>query len=229
MLGPKVVTMATSAASCDRVRSEPGGFAECYFEGRTYTTRHQEKPRTRRQSHLAETGAECLRRPDSRCSSARNVECATKGNGEVGVVPETPIPFLIGFGSGAGRPCILVTECDAVMDEIADRLHPSPTRLGLAKQLPAHIQQLVAFAKSTGQQEDEGVVRQMLNRDLSRIRHDRVGQATIVHDSVSTDNDGAGRGDNSAAPITETITIADDRYRRVVRMWSGQVRSLTRE
>ena len=55
----------------------------------------------------------------------------------------------------------------------------------------------------------------MLNRDLSGTRHDGVGQTAIVHDSVSTDKSWSDRGDNSAAPITETIAIADDGYRRI--------------
>ena len=55
----------------------------------------------------------------------------------------------------------------------------------------------------------------MLNRDLSGSRHDGVAQTAIVHDRVSTDKSGSDRRDNSAAPITETIAIADDGYRRI--------------
>lgn len=55
---------------------------------------------------------------------------------------------------------MLVSERDALMDEIADCLNAGPTRRSLAEQFPGQVQQLVAVAEAACQEEDESLVGQ---------------------------------------------------------------------
>ena len=53
-----------------------------------------------------------------------------------------------------GRAGILVTEGDVAMNEVANRLHPLPSRRCLLKQLPRNIGKPVGLAVAAAEQKD---------------------------------------------------------------------------
>src|SRR3984885_12031178 len=60
--------------------------------------------------------------------ACRDVQAATKGDGKMSVVAAHPSTFRVCFRRRSGCTGMLVTESYVLMDEVADRLHPRPTR-----------------------------------------------------------------------------------------------------
>src|SRR3984893_16729762 len=129
------------------------------------------------------------------------------------IVATNPATFLVGFRGCPRHPCVLVTEIDALMNKIADRLDPRPTGRHIFEQSPSQIQQPIAVAETTREKKDDGLVRKLLHRDLAGARHHRIELTGIGHDSVSRQAHMARRRENPAAPIAKTITVAGDRNR----------------
>src|ERR1700730_17622302 len=121
--------------------------------------------------------------------------------------------FLVGFRGCPRHPRVLVTEIDALMNKIADRLDARPTGRRVFEQSPSQIQQPIAVAKTTREKEDDGLVRKLFHRDLAGNRYHRIELTRIGHDSVSRQAHMARRRENPAAPVAKTITVAGDRNR----------------
>ena len=94
------------------------------------------------------------------------------------------------------------------MDEVADRLHPRPAGLGGAEEAPGEVEHAVALAEAAGEQEDQRLVGQLLDRVLAGVGDDRVGQAAVADHRVGGDAEGAGGGGEAAAPVAEAVAVA---------------------
>ena len=101
------------------------------------------------------------------------------------------------------------------MHKIANGLHAGRPRLAMRKMLPCNVKQSIAVAISAWKQEDEGFMRQILDRILRSTYYDRIGQTAVVHDSVCREADRTGRRENSAAPVSEAVAITVYRHRRL--------------
>ena len=99
------------------------------------------------------------------------------------------------------------------MDKIADGLDPWPARRRLLEQLPCDFRKPVGLAVAAAEQIDECVRRQAFDRMLKRAWKDRIWQAAVANDAIGRKAHGAGRRNDTAAPIAEDIAIGRDRHR----------------
>ena len=112
----------------------------------------------------------------------------------MGVVAADADASRVALGGRAGRAGLLVVEVDVVVDEVADGLHAWPARRGGAKEAPGEVEHAVTFAEAAGEEEDQGLVGQLLYRVLAGIGDYRVGQTAVADNCVGADADLAGGG-----------------------------------
>ena len=124
------------------------------------------------------------------------------------------------FARGARRARVLVTEDDVLVREIADRLHARPAGRRLPEELPRRVQHEVRLAIAAREQEQQHLRRQLFDRVLDRVRHDRVGLAGVPDEAVGRKRDPAGGRDQAAAQVAERVPVLRNRHlrRRVQRV-----------
>ena len=110
---------------------------------------------------------------------------------------------------------MLVAEGDAVVDVVADRLHARPAGRRAAEQRPGGVGKPVGVAVAAAQQEDEHVVRQVLDRVLLGVRHDRVGQAGVADQEVRRDRQPPLGRHDARADVAEAVAVVARLDRRV--------------
>ena len=76
--------------------------------------------------------------------------------------------LVIRVPGGVGRAGVLIAEGDAVVNVVADRLHPRPPG-GIARTGSRPGRQLVGLAIAAAEQKDQDVIRQVLEGGLSRV------------------------------------------------------------
>ena len=107
-----------------------------------------------------------------------------------------------------------VSENDVPMDKIADGLDPRPTWRRLLEQPPGDVCQTIGLAIAAAEQVDERVRGQLFDSVLASIGKGWIRQATVANDAVGRKTHGAGRRNDTAAPITKEIAIGCDRHQR---------------
>jgi hypothetical protein len=107
---------------------------------------------------------------------------------------------------------VLVAEADMAVDEIDDRLDPRPSRRRCAEQGPGDIGELVGLAIAARHQIKQHVVGQLVDRQLLRGRHERIGQTGIAHQRLAAQGDAASGRDQAAAHIAKTVAVEADRH-----------------
>src|SRR5204862_4152546 len=114
--------------------------------------------------------------------SRRDIHAPAKRNSEVSkVAAHAP---LLGKTSRSA-PCrigVLISERDMPVNEITDRLHPSPAGRGAAKKLPCLIHHQVGLAIPAGKQEHQCVMRQVGYGMLLSRKVDAIRLATVSDD-----------------------------------------------
>ena len=95
----------------------------------------------------------------------------------MGVVTAHAVAFIESLAGRLGRPCVLVAECDVVVDVVADRLDARPARRRLGKELPGDVRQAIRLAIAASQEIDDRLCRQVLDRVLGCRRGNDIGQA----------------------------------------------------
>ena len=79
------------------------------------------------------------------------------------------------------------------VDEIADRLHARPARPRVTEKVPGDLAEPVGFDIAAADEVEQRVVRQIRNRDFSRIGDDEIGKAADFDDAGIGDREFAGR------------------------------------
>src|ERR1035438_9925086 len=88
----------------------------------------------------------------SRRISCRYMHRAAKRDGQMLEVATNTLSLVVDVQRGFRRPGKVITECDVLVDPIADRLCSRPSRRSAAKQLPCQVRQPINLAIATGQQ-----------------------------------------------------------------------------
>ncbi len=71
---------------------------------------------------------------------------------------------------------MLVTERYVILDEVADRLHPRPTRRRVGEQAPSLVGETIGLAVPAAEQKQYNFRRQVPNLVLQSVQIDRVRQ-----------------------------------------------------
>src|SRR5436305_344786 len=87
----------------------------------------------------------------------REVHAASKGDGEMVKVPTYAAPLGISIPCRFGWAGVLVTERNAVVYVVADRLHERPSLRKLPKKGPSRIRQAVGLAIPAAKQVDQNL------------------------------------------------------------------------
>ncbi len=106
---------------------------------------------------------------------------------------------------------MLIAKLNVIMDKIADRLNAPPSGRLLLKELPGDIGQLVGFAIAAAKKIHDRLRWQVLYRVLGSRGHNDVRQACVANDCISRQAHATGWSNDTAAPVTEAITVWDDR------------------
>jgi hypothetical protein len=173
-----------------------------------------------------EPAGEISRRRRQRCTDVTeipaaiaggNVHAAAKRDGEVGVVATYAFAFVVSFPRRLGGAGVLLTERDAMMDEVADSLRPRPARRRrVLEELPGGVRQTIRLAVAAAEQINQRIRRQVFNRVLSGRRNHGIWQAAVVDDVISGQTHVARGRDDPAAPVAEHVAVRRDRHR-----WAG--------
>ena len=216
MFGPNVVAIATSAASRPRaisirpirgVLKRASKMCHCAAQIDLEPAGEIHRRIHRRYADIAQIAGAVAR---------RDIHAAAERDRQMGEVPTHAGALLIGFPGGLGRTRVLVAEGEVVVDEVADRLHASPSGRRCREQAPGDLRQSVRLAITAAEQVQQRLFRQVLHRVLRRVGPDRIGVAGVVDDGMAGKADLPGRRDDPADPIAEQIVIARDRNR-----WNG--------
>ena len=110
---------------------------------------------------------------------------------------------------------MLVAERYVILDEVADRLHPRPTRRRVAEQAPSLVGETIGLAVTAAEQKQYDFRRQVPNLVLLSIQFDRVRQARVANDGVRAEAEMPAGRNEAVAPISETVAVAGNGNRRV--------------
>jgi hypothetical protein len=111
----------------------------------------------------------------------RDVQAAAEGDRQMRVIPAHADALVIRLQGRAGGPRLLVVEGDMLVHKIAHRLYPGPARGDVAEQSPGDLGQFIGLAITATQEEEQRVIRQVLDLVLPGIGGNRVGQPRILH------------------------------------------------
>src|SRR5580704_7328207 len=89
---------------------------------------------------------------ESICIARRNIHAAAKRHRQMGEIATDALALCVGLEGGAGRARMCVTKGQAVADEIANRLNPSPARRLGSEKLPRDARELVGLAIAAAKQ-----------------------------------------------------------------------------
>src|SRR4051812_18443633 len=92
----------------------------------------------------------------------------------------TPCFSWKGVISGFGRVGVRVAESDALVHVVADRLHQRPALRHLAEGCPGELAETIGFAIAAAEEVTERLHRELLQRDLLRIRCHLVMRAAVL-------------------------------------------------
>jgi hypothetical protein len=87
----------------------------------------------------------------TRAVSRRDVHAAGKRDCEMSKVSADSTTFFVSFRRGAVAPGVVVSELNAVVSVVTNRLRPLPTALNASKERPREIRELFGVAVATGQ------------------------------------------------------------------------------
>lgn len=147
--------------------------------------------------------------------TGRDIHAAAKGHRQMGIVTADADSFVECFQRGARHARVFIAEHDVVMDVVADRLHAAPARRGMLKQLPRNGRQAIRLTVAAAEQKQQRLFRQVLYRQLSRLRGEHVRRAGVVDDGIGRNADTALRRDDARTPVAETVAVSRARDRRI--------------
>ena len=110
---------------------------------------------------------------------------------------------------------MLVTEREAIVDVVADRLNQEPSLGNIAEPGPCYIAQPIGLAIAAAEQINQDVHRQRVQRILHRFRGHFIGFPAVLHQEVRGHGQPARGGADHVAEIAETVVISVSRDGRV--------------
>ena len=143
-----------------------------------------------------------------------NVQSSTKRHSQMGKVAAYAAPFLVGFSGRSRDARMLVAEGDASMNEIADGLHARPSRLRAAEERPSQIEQSIAIAVSTCNQETESVVQKLLDRRLHGIWECPIRPPAVPYDRIRRNRHGSAGSNKPTTSVRKDIFVTGHRHAR---------------
>ena len=79
---------------------------------------------------------------------------------------------------------MLIAEGYVIVNEIADRLDPSPACRRLVEQAPGDLGQPIRIAVTASQEKHQSLIGKVLDPMLLRASFDRIRQSAVVEDGV---------------------------------------------
>ena len=143
--------------------------------------------------------------------SRRNIHTTAEGDRKMRVVAADAGSFVENLQRGARGAGILIVECNAVMNVIADRLHARIPRSHTTEELPGSLRQYVGLTIAAAPQEYENLLGQVLHGVLADPGRHFIGLAGVVYDAIRRQAY-ATRGRNpTVALVSECVTIAGEK------------------
>src|SRR5258708_1533536 len=133
------------------------------------------------------------------------------------VVAANAAPLRVGFKCGPGGAGVLIAEDHVIVHEVANGLHPRPTQRRMREQAPSLVGQTVGLAIAAPEQVQHGFRRQRVDLMLQSVQLDRIRHAWIADNGIGAEAETTRGGDQTGAPISETVAIAFVGNRRVRR------------
>ena len=87
--------------------------------------------------------------------------------------------FLVCFERRSGGAGVLIAEDYVIVHEVADRLHPRPTKRSVSEEPPSLVGQTIGLTVTTAKQKQYDFCRQVLNLVLQSVQIDRVRHARV--------------------------------------------------
>src|SRR5450432_1023583 len=134
-----------------------------------------------------------------------DVHASGKRHGKMSEVSADAAAFLVPLRGGTVRPRVMVSEFDAVVDVVTDRLRSLPAALSSAKERPCQVRQFFGVAVATGQQEGKNVTGQFGYVPLLRRRAHLIRQAAVLYDEFAANFQQPGWGDQPGADVAIRI------------------------
>ena len=108
------------------------------------------------------------------------------------------------------------------MDPVADRLDAGPALGRAPEEAPGHVREAVDLAVPAGEQVDQDVGGQVLDRDLLRTRGDGVGLPVVLDDQVIPEDQPTGRRQQLRGTVAEAVGVPLDGDLRLDRQPAGR-------
>jgi hypothetical protein len=93
----------------------------------------------------------------------RDVQATAEGDCKMRVVAANAAAFLVCFERRSGGAGVLIAEDYVIVHEVADRLHPGPTKRSVSEEPPSLVGQTIGLTVTTAKQKQYDFRRQMLN------------------------------------------------------------------
>src|SRR5579863_1766010 len=126
----------------------------------------------------------------------------------MGEVPADADTLVERLQRGSRRPRLQVIKFDVPMDEVAHRLHASPSGWDGAEHVPRYLAQSVSFAIPASHEVKQAIVRQISNGNLRCAKGGFIDLAVVLDCGVAPNRQIASRGDQPATIIAEKIVIS---------------------
>ena len=146
--------------------------------------------------------------------ASRDVQAATKRNGQMSVVAAHPATLGVCFRRRSGRARMLVTEADVLMNEVADRLHPRPTRRRVAEQPPSLVGQAIGLAVTAPSKKSMTSAGRSSTWCCTAFRSTGP-KCPVTNNGVRAEAEMAGGRNQPGTPIAEAVAVTFNGNRRV--------------
>src|SRR5580658_10059645 len=117
----------------------------------------------------------------------------------MGEVAAYAAALLVSLGRSAILAGMMVSELDALVRVVANRLRPLPAAVDASKQRPGKVRELFGVAVAARQQERQDFAGQRADVPLLRRRAHLIRQAAILDDKLAADFQQARWGDKPGA------------------------------
>jgi len=139
--------------------------------------------------------------------SRRDVHATAQRNGKMRKIPADTSPVGKPAIRRSERIRLQVIETDVIVDEVADSPDALPSEWGRRKPSPGKIGEPVGIAVAAAEQEDQHLIRQVVNRMLKRAFRDNVRLPVVINLELRGNRRQPRRSDNATAGIAEDIGI----------------------
>jgi hypothetical protein len=112
----------------------------------------------------------------------RDIQATAEGDREVGIIAAHAGAIAERLPRGPAGAGVFVAKSDVLVDVVAHRLDPAPSRRRLAEERPRDVGQPIGLAVAAGQQERQGIVGEVRHGMLVRFDGGPVRLTAIIQD-----------------------------------------------